>query len=113
MKKIIIHIWFAAIPVLTGKTVFAQDLSLFNVKKTTDSLRAVLSKTSKPIEQFTLLNKIREANDATFGNYQDTSLGVQLFRIAQQLKNDSLLAISLNVVGNFFRSKGENPTALE
>ena len=102
MKKIITHIWFVAIPVFTGKTVFAQDLSLFNANKTTDSLRAVLSKTSKPIEQFTLLNKIREANDATFGNYQDTSLGVQLFRIAQQLKNDSLLAISLNVVGNFF-----------
>jgi tetratricopeptide (TPR) repeat protein len=81
--------------------------------KYTDSLKNVLAGTSKPIEQFTLLNKIREANDATQGNFQDTSLGVQLYRIAQQLKNDSLLAISINVIGNYFRSRGESPAALE
>lgn len=102
MKKIITLFCFIA----GMQTAFAQN-------KTSDSLQVVLSKTSKPIEQFTLLNKIREANDATYGNFQDTSLGVQLFRIAQQLKNDSLLAISLNVIGNYFRSKGESPTALE
>ncbi|MEO6136917.1 MAG: hypothetical protein ABIP35_17315, partial [Ginsengibacter sp.] len=49
----------------------------------------------------------------TQGNFQDTAIGLQMHRIAQQLKNDSLLAISTNVVGNYFRGKSDLPTALE
>jgi hypothetical protein len=36
-----------------------------------------------------------------------------MHRIAQQLKNDSLLAISTNIVGNYFRGKSDYPTALD
>ena len=81
--------------------------------KYSDSIKEVLSHTTKPIEQFNLLNKIVDFNDATQGNLQDTGIGLQMHRIAQQLKNDSLLAISTNVVGNYFRGKSDIPTALD
>src|SRR6185437_5997792 len=78
-----------------------------------DSLKEALSDTTKPIDRFDLLNKMIDYNDATQGNLQDTSIGLQMHRIAQQLKNDSLLAISTNVLGNYFRGKGDMPTALD
>jgi len=78
-----------------------------------DSLKEILSHTTKPIDRFDLLNKMIDYNDATQGNLQDTSIGLQMHRIAQQLKNDSLLAISTNVLGNYFRGKGDMPTALD
>jgi len=81
--------------------------------KYTDSLHELLPHTTKPIERFDLLNKMIDFNDATQGNLQDTSIGLQMHRIAQQLKNDSLLAISTNVLGNYFRGKGDMPTALD
>ncbi len=81
--------------------------------KYTDSLKALLAVTAKPIERFDLLNKIYDKNDATQGLYQDTALGIQIHRLAQQINNDSLLAISTNVIGNYFRSKGDFPMALE
>lgn len=109
MKKTITLVCFVA----TMQTIFAQDLSRQSWNKTADSLKAVLSKTSKPIERFDLLNKIIDFNDATQGNLQDTATGLQMHRIAQQLKNDSLLAISINVIGNYFRGKSDVPTALE
>ena len=109
MKKIIALIGF----IVSIQAAFAQDLSRQSWNKTTDSLKAVLSKTGKPIERFALLNKIIDFNDATQGNLQDTAIGLQMHRIAQQLKNDSLLAISTNVIGNYFRGKSDIPTALE
>lgn len=78
-----------------------------------DSLKEVLSHTTKPIDRFDLLNKIIDYNDGTQGNLQDTAIGLQMHRIAQQLKNDSLLAISTNVIGNYFRGKSDLPTALD
>jgi tetratricopeptide (TPR) repeat protein len=91
-------------------------LLFYNSKAQTkylDSLKEVLSHTTKPIERFDLLNKMIDYNDATQGNLQDTGIGLQMQRIAQQLKNDSLLAISTNVVGNYFRGKSDIPTALD
>lgn len=81
--------------------------------KYVDSIKEVLSHTSKPIDRFVLLNKIIDYNDGTQGNFQDTAISLQMHRIAQQLKNDSLLAISTNVVGNYFRGKSDLPTALD
>ena len=78
-----------------------------------DSVKEVLSHTTKQIDQFALLNKIVDYNDGTQGNFQDTSIGLQMHRIAEQLNNDSLLAISTNVVGNYFRGKSDIPVALE
>ena len=79
----------------------------------TDSLETLLATVTKPIERFDLLNKIIDNNDGTMGNLQDTANSLQMHRIAQQLKNDSLLAISTNVVGNYFRGKSDLPTALD
>ena len=109
MKKIIALIGF----IISIQPAFAQGLSRQSWNKTADSLKAILSKTSKPIERFDLLNTIIDFNDATQGNLQDTAIGLQMHRIAQQLKNDSLLAISTNVIGNYFRGKSDVPTALE
>ncbi len=81
--------------------------------KYNDSLERRLTTTSKPIDRFDILNKILDNNDGTRGNFQDTAIGLQMHRIAQQLKNDSLIAISTNVIGNYFRSKADYPTALE
>lgn len=102
MKKITFFICL----VISMQDIFAQTII-------TDSLKAILSKTRKPIERFNLLNKIIDLNDATQGNLQDTATGLQMHRIAQQLKNDSLLAISTNVIGNYFRGKGDYPSALD
>jgi len=81
--------------------------------KYVDSLKKLLINTSKPIEHFDILNRIIDYNDGTQGNLQDTAISLQMHRIAQQLKNDSLLAISTNVVGNYFRGKSDYPTALD
>lgn len=102
MKKIIALFYF-----------FAGMQAAFAQNKTTDSLNVLLSKTAKPIERFNLLNNIIDFNDATQGNLQDTGTGLQMHRIAQQLKNDSLLAISTNVIGNYFRGKSDYPAALD
>ncbi|CAN5837522.1 hypothetical protein BH11BAC4_BH11BAC4_18810 [soil metagenome] len=82
-------------------------------KNYADSLTRALANTSKAIDRFDLLNKILDFNDGTQGNLQDTAIGLQMHRIAQQLKNDSLLAISTNVAGNYFRGKSDLPTALD
>ncbi len=81
--------------------------------KYVDSIKGVLTHTTKPIERFDLWNKMIDFNDGTQGNYQDTGIGLQMHWIAQQLKNDSLLAISINVVGNYFRGKSDFPVALD
>lgn len=102
MQKLF-FILFICFPVIQGN---AQT-------KYPDSLKEILSHTTKPIERFRLLNELIDFNDATQGNLQDTSIGLQMHRIAQQLKKDSLLAISTNVLGNYFRGKGDMPTALD
>jgi tetratricopeptide (TPR) repeat protein len=102
MKKIIVLFYF-----------FVSIQNIFAQTRTTDSLKVLLSKTANPIERFNLLNKIIDFNDATQGNLQDTGTGLQMHRIAQQLKNDSLLAISTNVIGNYFRGKSDYPAALK
>ena len=102
MKKVILFIC----TVLPVYQCMAQN-------KYTDSLETLLATTSKPIDRFDLLNKILDNNDGTRGNFQDTSIGLQMHRIAQNLDNDSLLAISTNIIGNYFRSKADYPTTLE
>ncbi len=101
MKKIMLALF-----ILVNMQAAAQD-------RYVDSVKEVLSHTTKPIERFSLLNKIVDYNDAKQGNFQDPSIGIQMHRIAEQLNNDSLLAISTNVVGNYFRGKSDIPTALD
>jgi two-component system, NtrC family, sensor kinase len=78
--------------------------------KNNDSLKRILSFTSKPIERFDIMNKILEAQ---VGNV-DSASAIELLQIAQEQKNDSLLAISYNWIGSYFAfNKGDNTSALE
>ena len=70
--------------------------------KYADSIRSVLANTSQPLEQFDLLNKIVEDIFTNGSGNIDYSSCVEMVRIAQQLNNDSLLAIAYNNVGNYF-----------
>jgi tetratricopeptide (TPR) repeat protein len=103
MKKIITCLLFICIAFISH----AQD-------KYVDSLKTVLAKTSKPIERFDLLNKILEYGYINGESNPDSSSCIEVLSIAEQLNNDSLLAIGYNQVGNYFlRSNGDFSSALE
>jgi tetratricopeptide (TPR) repeat protein len=70
--------------------------------KFADSMKALLAKTNKPVEQFDLLNKLGEGLFSGSGVKIDSAFCLQLLTIAQELKNDSLLAISYDWLGNYF-----------
>ena len=79
-----------------------------------DSLETALSKTNNPLEQFSIRVKILE-NLTTFqAGILDSASCIQLLQIAQQLKNDSLRAISYNWIGAYLAiNKGDNISGLE
>ncbi len=65
------------------------------------------------IEQFKTLSDKAE-NTGLHTGLLDSAACVQMLRLAQELKNDSLLAISYNLIGEFIsRIKGDNTTGLE
>jgi len=79
-----------------------------------DSIRSVLANTTQPLEQFDLLNKIVEDIFTNGSGNIDYSSCVEMVRIAQQLNNDSLLAIAYNNAGNYFLlNNGDYSKALE
>ena len=67
-----------------------------------DSLKAVLAVTTNPIKRFDLFSKIGEEYFSSGNNNLDSASCLKMLQIAQQLNNDSLLAISYNFVGNLF-----------
>jgi tetratricopeptide (TPR) repeat protein len=103
MKRSITLICF----LVTMQTSFAQDKYL-------DSLKNVLTQTTKPIDSFSTIVKIAEYNLVLKGGAQDSSVPIQLLQLARKLKNDSLLAISYNWAGSYLAfAKGDNTGALE
>ncbi|HJS55055.1 MAG TPA: hypothetical protein VJ765_10935 [Chitinophagaceae bacterium] len=79
-----------------------------------DSIRSVLANTTQPVEQFDLLNKIVDDIFTKGSGNIDYASCVEMVRIAQQLNNDSLLAIGYNTVGNYFLiNNGDYSKALE
>ena len=92
---------------------FAQSTG--NTKnKYADSIKAVLAITTNPVERFDLLNKIVDDIFTKGTENIDYSSCVEMVRIAQQLKSDSLLAIAYNTVGNYFLiNNGDYSNALE
>ena len=68
----------------------------------TDSLKNVLAATTNPIERFDLFSKIGEEYFSSGNNNLDSASCLKMLQIAQQVNNDSLLAISYNLVGNLF-----------
>ncbi len=103
MKKLMILICFIA----GMQSSFAQD-------KYIDSLNNALAQASKPIDRFSTIVKIAEYNLVLKGGAQDSAVPIRLLQLAQQLKNDSLLAIGYNWAGSYLAfSKGDNTGALE
>ena len=89
------------------------NLPAFAQSEFADSLRAVLKTTTKPIERFNILNNL-DLEINTTGGIVDSSITMQMLQIAQELSNDSLLAISYNWLGTYFYvNDGDNTTALE
>jgi tetratricopeptide (TPR) repeat protein len=65
------------------------------------------------LEQFKTLSDKAE-NTGLHSGELDSATCVQMLRIAQELKNDSLLAISYNLIGEYVsRIKGDNTAGLE
>ena len=103
MKKIIALISFVA----SMQTAFAQT-------NNPDSLKAALANYTNPIDRFSATINYLETIDANSTNNIDSAICIDLLKIAQQLKNDSLLATSYNWIGYYFsQSKGDNTAALE
>lgn len=103
MKKLLTLICF-----LTSiQTVSAQS-------NNNDSVKSALANYKNPLERFTATIKYLETSDSYASSNIDSALCVDLLQMAQQLKNDSLLAISYDWIGYYFSMrKGENTTALE
>jgi tetratricopeptide (TPR) repeat protein len=79
-----------------------------------DSLKLHLSAATNPLDSFSIMVKISELDFVLGGGEADKTTVTRLLSIAQQLKNDSLLAISYNWIGSYFAfTKGDNTAALE
>jgi tetratricopeptide (TPR) repeat protein len=79
-----------------------------------DSIKFVLANTTNLVDRFNLLNKIVDDIFTNGTENIDYSSCVEMVRVAQQLKNDSLLAIAYNTVGNYFLiNNGDYSNALE
>jgi tetratricopeptide (TPR) repeat protein len=69
---------------------------------------------SNSIDKFTAIVKESENRFVNNGGTFDSASVIQLLQIAQQIKNDSLLAISYNWIGSYLAfDKGNNVAALE
>lgn len=79
MKKIVTLFCF----LISMETAFAQS-------KTIDSLKTVLSNTSKPMDRFNILNTISQ-NLGLYSGDIDSATCIQLLQMAQQLRNDHCL----------------------
>lgn len=110
MKKyIFLFLCFNSLQTLFTLTSISQAQS-----KYTDSIKTVLAKTTEPIERFNLFNKLVDDIFTNGSGNIDYSSSIEMVRIAQQLNNDSLLAISYNTVGNYFLiNNGDFSNALE
>jgi tetratricopeptide (TPR) repeat protein len=102
MKRILIVVCIC----LIACTIIAQN-------KYIDSIKIAMAHTTEPIDRFDQLNKIREDFNRNQEGIYDTSSAIEMYRIAQELNNDSLLAISYDVIGNVLSDKGAFPAAME
>ena len=91
---------------------FSQS-SVNKNNKIVDSLKALLTTTTQPIERFKILNAIND-NAGLYAGELDSAVCIESLTIAQKLKKDSLLAISYNLIGQYIsRIKGDNINGLE
>jgi hypothetical protein len=102
MKKIITLLCLIA----TMQNAIAQGNNTFVTK-------ADLTAIKNPLERFTATIKYLENADTGEGDAIDSALCIDLQKIATQLKNDSLLAISYNWINAYMNSKGRTNEAIE
>jgi tetratricopeptide (TPR) repeat protein len=103
MKRIV----FVTLFYISINAVYAQG-------RYSDSIKNILANTTIPLERFNLLNKIVDDIFTNGSGNIDYTSCVQMVKIAQQLDNDSLLAIAYNTVGNYFLiNNGDYSNALE
>lgn len=110
MKKYI----FLSLCFINLQTLLIQNSSSHAQSKYADSIKTVLDKTTEPIERFNLHNKLVDDIFTNGSGNIDYSSTIEMIRIAQQLNNDSLLAIGYNTIGNYFLiNNGDYSNALE
>jgi signal transduction histidine kinase len=95
--------------ILVGFCVFS-----FAQNQNSDSLKSLLNQATNPLDRFDLINNILLDITSFRGDNIDSTGTIQLLQLAQELDNDSLLAISYNWLGSYFyNQKGDNISALE
>ncbi|HET6995822.1 MAG TPA: ATP-binding protein [Chitinophagaceae bacterium] len=103
MKKILI----TAIIYLIAHNGVAQD-------KPADTLNAMLSNTTDLREKYRLLARINSEYYKVGTGENPVTNSLEMVRIALELKDDSLIAMSYNAIGDYYTFiKGDNNTALE
>ncbi len=103
MKRIFISILF-----------FLFSYTNYSQTNHADSLKAVLANVSSPLKKFDIIRSDVQMILTLQGGNIDSSSTIQLLQIAQQQKNDSLLAIAYNWIGSYFSfTKGDNISGLE
>jgi hypothetical protein len=75
--------------------------------------KAELAAIKTPLERFTATITYLENADTGEGDVIDSTLCIDLQKMAMQLKNDSLLAISYNWINAYMNSKGRTNEAIE
>jgi len=86
----------------------------FSQDKQADSLKAVLSTTTDLKEKYRLLDQINSTYYKVGTGDNPAKNSLEMVRIALQLEDDSLIAKSYNVIGDYYTfNKGDNNTALE
>ena len=79
-----------------------------------DSLKLQLSKTTNPLDSFSIIVKLSEFDFVLGSGEVNEATAIRILSIAQKLKNDSLLAISYNWIGSYLTFKrGDNTAGLE
>jgi hypothetical protein len=102
LKKIITLLCFIAV----------MQIAVAQINKTVIT-KAELAAIKNPLERFTATIKYLENADTGEGDAIDSALCIDLQKMATQLKNDSLLAISYNWISSYFASKGRRNEEIE
>ena len=96
---------------------FCFSTVLFNANaqpQKIDSLKALLSKATEPMERFKLLEAINEGYYSYGTGENNVANHLEMLRIALQQKDDSLIAISYNKVGDYYLFEvGDYNTAVD
>lgn len=98
---------------LTAVIAFLLLCNSYAQNKYADSLKALITSAKDPVQKFGLLNTLSEGLFSGNSQKVDSAVCLGMLNIAQDLKNDSLLAISYDWMGNYFFWTSNFNTALE